>query len=141
VSSQRFADEIAGLQNRLFRSIELCHQRAWPWGCDVVALPRSQQDTIVSQALQHYSARGRVHLPEATCLGEGEPQSGHLAKLSAHALKQGFHLSLHISRMGCADGHGGGPIVRSDLATIQMAKIPATPLSLLTGRLRDGVTM
>ena len=50
-----------------------------------------KQDAGASQVLQHQPAGSRIHLPEPTCLGEREPQSGHLAKLSAHALNQNFH--------------------------------------------------
>jgi len=56
-----------------------------------MAVPCLKQHTIASQALQHCPAGGGIHLPEATCLGEREPQSGHLAKLSAHTLNQSFH--------------------------------------------------
>ena len=79
------------LRNRPFRSNERYVQRACAWGCDVMAVPCLKQHTIASQALQHCPAGGGIHLPEATCLGEREPQSGHLAKLSAHTLNQSFH--------------------------------------------------
>ena len=84
------------LRSRPFRSIERCVERACAWGCDVMAVPCLQQNTIASQSLQHYPAGGGIHLPEATCLGEREPQSGHLAKLSPHTLNQSFHVTPHF---------------------------------------------
>jgi hypothetical protein len=56
-----------------------------------MALPCLKQHTLAGQALQHDLAGGGIQLPEATCLGEREPQSGHLTKLSAYTLNQSFH--------------------------------------------------
>lgn len=83
--------QLNGLRNRPSRSIERCGQRACAWRCDVMALPRLKQHAIASQALQHQPAGSGIQLPKAACLGEREPQSGHLAKLSAHTQNQSFH--------------------------------------------------
>lgn len=83
--------QLNGLRNRPFRSIGRCVQRACAWRCDVIALPCLKQHAIANQALQHQPAGGGIQLPEPACLGEREPQSGHLAKLSAHTLNQSFH--------------------------------------------------
>ena len=92
-----------------------------------MAVPCLQQNTIASQSLQHYPAGGGIHLPEATCLGEREPQSGHLAKLTAHTLNQSFHGHTTFQNGVC-----GPSIVLPGRVTIQLAKAPETPLSLLT---------
>jgi len=56
-----------------------------------MTLPRLQQDSVACQSVQQRLTGGRIQLPEATGLGEREPQSGHFTKLSAHTLNQSFH--------------------------------------------------
>jgi len=92
-----------------------------------MALPCLKQHAIARQALKHDLAGGGIQLPEATCLGEREPQAGHLTKLSAHTLNQSFHVTPHF-QMRFADAS----IVLPGHMPIQLAKTPETPLSLLT---------
>jgi hypothetical protein len=43
------------------------------------------EKSVVNEIGEHSLARGRVDMPEAACLGEGEPKTGHFAVFAANA--------------------------------------------------------
>src|SRR6202049_2883073 len=46
--------------------------------CDIEATVRFAEETYTDKVFEQHLARRRVYLPEATCLCERHPQSGHL---------------------------------------------------------------